>query len=385
MANVPESATFDSGIYQIELTDAVIGGINGISNLQAKGLANRTTWLKGQVDALNTLKGMGIQAFSAGSTYVGGQQAIYQKNIWQANTAITPGAFNPANWTKRLGTAAASELADAWPLMDGAAATGTSTDLAREDHVHPTDTSRAPLSSPAFTDNPSAPTPPQFDNDTSIATTEFVRRALGSRNGLVSYSASQVLNASHVGGYYRFNVVANSTCTLPDPASVPAGSSIIIQQAVSSAGVLTIQTSVGMIGGPGVNGASGITQLAMQAYSVAQMEFVSDGVGGWIACNGSYGAMLTANGYQRLLGGLIIQWGIATGTSGDIAAAYPIAFPNAVLQAVATMADKSSGVNTGITLFIKGVNFSSKTTITISPNGTEGSGSSSARWIAIGH
>jgi len=37
------------------------------------------------------------------------------------------------------------------PLMNGAVAVGTSTKYAREDHVHPVDTSRAPLASPTFT------------------------------------------------------------------------------------------------------------------------------------------------------------------------------------------------------------------------------------------
>lgn len=158
MANVPESASYDAGIYQIEIVDAVIGGVNGISNLQAKGLANRTNWLKQQVDALNSLKGTGVAIFSTGSSYSGGQQVIYQKNIWQANTAISPGAFNPANWTRQLGVAAESALADAAPLMDGTAAVGTSTDLAREDHVHPTDTSRSALA-----------TSVQKDSDTGAA------------------------------------------------------------------------------------------------------------------------------------------------------------------------------------------------------------------------
>ena len=39
----------------------------------------------------------------------------------------------------------------ATPLMDGAAAVGTSLRYARGDHVHPTDTSRAPLAAPSFT------------------------------------------------------------------------------------------------------------------------------------------------------------------------------------------------------------------------------------------
>jgi len=52
MANLPESATYDAGVYQIETTDAVVGGAGGKSNAAAINLANRTTWLKAQVDAL---------------------------------------------------------------------------------------------------------------------------------------------------------------------------------------------------------------------------------------------------------------------------------------------------------------------------------------------
>lgn len=39
----------------------------------------------------------------------------------------------------------------ATPLMDGVAATGVASPYSREDHVHPTDTSRAPTASPTFT------------------------------------------------------------------------------------------------------------------------------------------------------------------------------------------------------------------------------------------
>lgn len=54
MANVPETPSFDAGIYQIETTDPVLGGLNGIANAQAKGLANRTAFLKQQIDQLNS-------------------------------------------------------------------------------------------------------------------------------------------------------------------------------------------------------------------------------------------------------------------------------------------------------------------------------------------
>lgn len=49
MANLTESSTYETGVYQIEITDPVIGGANGLSNLQAKQLANRTNYLKAAI------------------------------------------------------------------------------------------------------------------------------------------------------------------------------------------------------------------------------------------------------------------------------------------------------------------------------------------------
>lgn len=50
MANLPEQNTYPAGVYQIETTDPVVGGVDGISNIQARQLANRTRWLKGIAD-----------------------------------------------------------------------------------------------------------------------------------------------------------------------------------------------------------------------------------------------------------------------------------------------------------------------------------------------
>jgi hypothetical protein len=53
MANLAESPVWENGVYQIERTDVVDAGVagNGIANLQAKLLANRTAYLKQVVDA----------------------------------------------------------------------------------------------------------------------------------------------------------------------------------------------------------------------------------------------------------------------------------------------------------------------------------------------
>lgn len=64
------------------------------------------------------------------------------------------------------------------PVMNGTAAVGTSNKYARADHVHPIDTSRAPLASPVFTGTPAAPTQAAGNNSTRLATTAFVQTEL---------------------------------------------------------------------------------------------------------------------------------------------------------------------------------------------------------------
>ena len=64
------------------------------------------------------------------------------------------------------------------PKMNGTAALGSEYEYARGDHVHPVDTSRAPIASPTFTGTPKAPTAPVGTNNTQIATTQFVTAAI---------------------------------------------------------------------------------------------------------------------------------------------------------------------------------------------------------------
>lgn len=52
MANLTETATYDAGVYQLEIVDPVVGGAAGISNTPLKNLANRTMYLKSRMDLL---------------------------------------------------------------------------------------------------------------------------------------------------------------------------------------------------------------------------------------------------------------------------------------------------------------------------------------------
>lgn len=67
-------------------------------------------------------------------------------------TPTVPTASVDTSTTQAASTAfVLGQAASATPLINGTAAVGTSTRYARGDHVHPTDTSRAPLASPTFT------------------------------------------------------------------------------------------------------------------------------------------------------------------------------------------------------------------------------------------
>jgi hypothetical protein len=82
------------------------------------------------------------------------------------------------------------------PLMDGIASAGSLTPYSRSDHVHPTDTSRAPLASPALTGTPTAPTATTGTNTTQLATTAFVIANVGggnNPNSITFYTSSQTI------------------------------------------------------------------------------------------------------------------------------------------------------------------------------------------------
>jgi hypothetical protein len=92
-----------------------------------------------------------------------------------AGTPTAPTAAVDTNTTQLATTAFfAGQAGTTNPLVDGTAAPGTSLRFSRADHVHPTDTSRAPLASPTFTGTPAAATAVADTNTTQLATTAFV-------------------------------------------------------------------------------------------------------------------------------------------------------------------------------------------------------------------
>ena len=144
MANVTEQSLWEVGVYQIETSDPVIGGVNGIANRQALQLANRTLWLKNQIADLGT----GKQAADTTLTALAGLTTSADKLIYA--TGADQFALTPL-------TAFIRTLLD-----DADAATARAT------------LGAAPLASPSLTGTPTAPTASTGTRSTQLATTAFV-------------------------------------------------------------------------------------------------------------------------------------------------------------------------------------------------------------------
>ncbi len=85
MANLKEENKWEEGIYQLEVTDPVVGGIDGISNKQAKQLANRTKFLKESIDTLADGK-LGKEETAVDSQKLGGKTADAFAQLEKENT-----------------------------------------------------------------------------------------------------------------------------------------------------------------------------------------------------------------------------------------------------------------------------------------------------------
>ncbi|BCL49479.1 phage tail protein [Citrobacter koseri] len=144
MANLPETPQWEDGIYQIEVSDPVLGGPDGISNRQAKQLASRTSYLKQKVEKGGQDLADHIAAADPHSQYAPKSSPTFTGN----------------------------------PAAPTVVKTDNSTKLATTAHVKMVVADYAPLSSPGLTGKPTAPTAAQASNDTQLATTAFVKAAI---------------------------------------------------------------------------------------------------------------------------------------------------------------------------------------------------------------
>jgi hypothetical protein len=162
-------------------------------------------------------------------------------------------------------------LADTiWQLItDGAIVLGT-TALAFQNVTQ----GFASLNSPALI-NPTANTPPLFDNTLKVATTEFVERAKGNYRGFLSITAPTTLVAATAFGS-MVSLIGTFTITLPAANSGSSGGTINFRNigsdpiTVACAGADTINTGAGI-------------QVTLVMPVGSTLELATNGAGAWWA------------------------------------------------------------------------------------------------------
>lgn len=288
---------------------------------------------------LQTIDGVALAA--GDRVLVKNQSSAKDNGIWMAAPAAwarAADADSSAEVTSALlvSVEQGATLADSrWQLItDGAIVLGT-TALTFQNVTQ----GFAPINAPALVD-PTANTPPQFNNSSKLATTEFVQRSSGSLAGYVNYSANTTLTAADVGKYV-YASASVMTLTLPDAALLPAGSRLYIQAGAST--VCTVKSINGNVSGPNGN-PMGSPNVVLGSGVAA--EFIGWGAG-WLSVGGTGLASLASGGFQKMPSGLIIQWGVGSaGSLGTVAVnTYPIAFTKAVYSVVSQHIGSDSTVN----------------------------------------
>jgi hypothetical protein len=250
--------------------------------------------------------------------------------------------------------AAVSALVNASPttldtLAELAAALGNDKDFAA--NVMTALALKAPMASPALSGNPTAPTPPQFDNDTSLATSEFVKKSGIQHSGPILIAATKVLSAAEAVGNL---IVASGTSaginvTLPLVSSCPAGSVLTFLNS-SAFDVTVVRNGTDQIN----TGNTPVLAITLRPGESLMMSLIG-GVSNWQCFDGSarmpfspaFGSSKSSSGYQKLPSGLILQWGAIT--QNDVGGAVfwswplPVAFPNGGLQGFITVGSQVNG------------------------------------------
>lgn len=284
MANLPETPQWEEGVYQIEVSDPVLGGPDGISNRQAKQLASRTSYLKQQVE-----KG--------------------DKGLADHIAAPDPHTqYAPKKSPALTGT----------PTAPTAVKTDNSTKLATTGHVKAVVADYAPLASPGLTGKPTAPTAAQTANDTQLATTAFVKAALAA------------LVASSPEALDTLNELAAALGNDPNFATTMTN---------ALAGKQPLDNTLTSLSGKDVAGL--LSYLGLK--EAAQRD-----VGTGINQIPDMSAWDSGSNWRRTPDGFIEVWGyssVANTSTGIAVATFPVPFPN---ECLSVMINEVTNVASGV-------------------------------------
>jgi hypothetical protein len=211
-----------TGAVTITATDVGLSNVTNVAQLASTQTLAITGDITASATALNTgtiATTLANTTVTAG-TYNNSATAITpftvdgKGRLTNAGTAVT---ITPAytSVTGKPTTIAGLSLSDLTGVsstatdikMNGTQSAGALNTVARADHIHPTDTSLAPLASPALSGVPTAPTATNGTNTTQIATTAFV---LANASSAISITNDTTTNATY---YPLFSTTSSGTMT----------------------------------------------------------------------------------------------------------------------------------------------------------------------------
>ncbi|NNB45517.1 gp53-like domain-containing protein [Pseudomonas chlororaphis] len=178
-------------------------------------------------------------------------------------------------------------------------------------------------------------TPARFDVSRSVATPEFVQRALGNYSSARGISENTQLTIADVGYSIGLGGTTSYTVTLPDVSTVPSGATISLH--CRNSAVVTIASKSGaQISPQGAFLDSIVMTNGENAHLVRESGVWTVYGTASLKYSALYGAQLSTAGYQKYPSGLIMQWAMGgTDANGVMSLSLPIKFPNAILGGIA--------------------------------------------------
>jgi len=247
-----------------------------------------------------------------------------------------------------------------------------------------------------FTGVPTAPTATAGNNTTQLATTAFVTTAVGTLGTMASQNANDVAITggdiladalSCTGGLFLGNNTGSQDVNIEIGHNRTADGNAYIDfhsALISAGGTGDYDLRIIRIAGANENAFFqnvGTGSIIFNTNGTTRMTLNSAGITGDLAPNftGS-NQSLGANGYQKLPGGLIMQWGTTGNISpnNSVAVTFPIAFPNAVYSV-------TIGTNVSNPAADSGCNVSNRTTTGFTAGNGDNANTFTCSYMAIGY
>ncbi|POG01000.1 hypothetical protein BGP82_26505 [Pseudomonas putida] len=402
MADLPENIDWTAGIYQLETSDPVLGGPDGIDNLQAKQLANRTRWLKDQIEKvvsgatsigkaikLATARNISVSGAATGSASFDGSAnanialtladsgavaGTYTKVIINAKGLVTGGSAMVAadipalDWSKII-TGKPTTLAG-YGITDALASSGNAVSASKLVTARTISVSGAATGSASF----------DGSANTAIALTLADSGAVAGTYTKVTINAKGLVTGGSAMVAADIPALDWSKITTGKPTTLAGYGIVLPTQVEAEAGTdnalpmtpLRVFQAIAKVVGQATETLFGWAKVATQAQVNAGTDdstFITPK-----KLRMGFSAYVSGNGYITFpswLGGLIIQWGLANSSTSGITTTLPLAFPNNAFKSVAVPINAAYAVGQVLTT----------TTITVtSAGGIPGCG-----YIAIGN